>query len=54
MRRSGIEPESKRWQRLVITATLSAHSDMYARIGYCLNISGGINSFSNYSPTAVW
>ena len=48
MRRSGIEPESKRWQRLVITATLSAHSDMYTHIGHCLNTLIGINSFSNY------
>ncbi len=38
MRRSGLEPEFRRWQRLVITTTLSAHfadralQDAYANI----------------------
>ncbi len=32
MRRSGIEPEFKRWQRSVIAATLPAQADVYGRV----------------------
>ena len=44
MRWSGIEPEFKRWQRLVITATLPAQT---GALRHPLYTSIHINSFSN-------
>ena len=50
MRWSGIEPEFKRWQRLVIAATLPAQSEA---LRHPLNISIHINSFSNLTITTL-
>ena len=48
MRRSGIEPEFKRWQRLVITATLPAHDRSLKPQRAVPKYSYSINSFHHF------